>query len=76
MLKYILVQTVVIVDHLFYYSLAYVSQVRKAWRREKGSKRISEVGGLGKKENACCWPQTDDDKQNGYFNNKPELEKE
>ena len=54
MLKYILAGTVVIVDHLFHYSLAYVSQVREAWGRERGSKRISEVGGMGKKENACC----------------------
>ena len=54
MLKYILVWTVVIVDHLFYYSLTYVSQVREAWGHERGSKRIGEVGGMGKKENACC----------------------
>ena len=53
-MKYILVQTVVIVDYLFYYSSAYVSQVRKAWGRERGSKGIGEVGGMGKKENACC----------------------
>ena len=53
MLKYILVQVVVIVDYSFYYSSAYVSQVREVWGRERGSKRISEVGGLGKKENAC-----------------------
>lgn len=76
MLKYILVRVVVIVDYLFYYSSAYVSQVRKAWDHKRGNKRIGEVGGMGKKENACCWPQTDDDKQNAYFNNKPELEKE
>ena len=50
MLKYILVRTVVIVDHLFYYSLAYVSQVREAWGRKRGSKGIGEVGGMGKKE--------------------------
>ena len=49
-MKYILVRTVVIVDHLFYYSLAYVSQVREAWGRERGSKGIGEVGGMGTKE--------------------------
>ena len=54
MLKYILVRTVVTVDHLFYCSSAYVSQVRKALGRERGSKGIGEVGGMGKKENACC----------------------
>lgn len=53
-MKYILVRVVVIVDYLFYYLLAYVSQVRKAWGRERGSKRIGEVEGMGKKENACC----------------------
>ena len=54
MLKYILVRVVVIVDYLFYYSSAYVSQVRKAWDHKRGNKRIGEVGGMGKKENACC----------------------
>lgn len=49
-MKYILVRMVVTVDHLFYYSLAYVSQVRVAWGRERRSKRIGEVGGMGKKE--------------------------
>ena len=54
MLKYILVLVVVIVDYLFYYSSAYVSQVREVWGCERGSKRIGEVGGVGKKEYACC----------------------
>ena len=45
---------VVIIDYLFYYSSAYVSQVRKAWGRQRGSKGIGEVAGMGKKENACC----------------------
>ena len=50
MLKYILVRTVVTVDHLFYCSSAYVSQVRKALGCERGSKGIGKVGGMGKKE--------------------------
>ena len=54
MLKHILVRMVVIVDYLFYYSSAYVSQMREAWGCERGSKRIGEVGGMRKKENACC----------------------
>lgn len=49
-MKYILVRVVVIVDYQFYYSSAYVSQVRKAWGRERESKGIGEVGGMGKKE--------------------------
>lgn len=73
MLKHILVRMVVIVDYLFYYSSAYVSQMREAWGCERGSKRIGEVGGMRKKENACCWLQTDDDKQIAYFSNKQEV---
>ena len=41
-----------------------------------GAKEQARWEGWERKKNACCWPQTDDDKQNAYFNNKQEVGKE